>query len=124
MQKFFLLSGTILSALSVAIGAFGAHALKDILLKNNRMEVFETAFKYQFFHALGLLIIGILLLHTQNAWIRYAGISMMVGIVIFSGSLYILSLSNVGFWGAITPLGGLAFILAWVFLAIGIYKGF
>ena len=123
MQKFFLLSAAILGALSVAVGAFGAHALKELLIKHDKTAVFETAVRYQFFHTLAIFLIGILLFHIQHPYLRYAGWSMLVGIIIFSGSLYILSLSNVGFWGAITPLGGLAFIIGWILLFLGIMQG-
>src|SRR4051812_30162373 len=102
MYKLFLLAGSLSGALSVMIGAFGAHALKAKLVANGRLDVFETAVKYQFYHSLALLILGILIfLKFEDKLMDYAGYSFMAGIVIFSGSLYILCLSNIGKWGAV-----------------------
>jgi uncharacterized membrane protein YgdD (TMEM256/DUF423 family) len=125
MHKLFLLAGTLSGALSVMIGAFGAHALKSKLLENGRLDVFETAVKYQFYHSLALLALGILMLvKFESRLMDYAGYSFMAGILIFSGSLYILCLSNVSKWGAVTPFGGLFLIAGWLlmFVAILNYK--
>ena len=123
MQKFFLLTGSALGALSVMIGAFGAHALKSSLESTGRLETFETAVKYQFYHVLALLVLGLLLSKFDHRLLNYAGYSFIVGIVIFSGSLYLLCLTNVGKWGAVTPIGGLFLIAGWVLLFLGILKG-
>lgn len=122
MSKIFLISGSIIAALGVAIGAFGAHAFKSILEANNRLETFETGVKYQFYHALALIILGLIMQKFDDKAFVWAGYSYLTGILIFSGSLFILSLSGVGKWGAVTPLGGLAFIIGWVFLVIGLIK--
>jgi uncharacterized membrane protein YgdD (TMEM256/DUF423 family) len=125
MSKLFLLAGTLFGALSVMIGAFGAHALKSKLLANGRLDVFETAVKYQFYHSLALLALGILMLiKFESKLMDYAGYSFIAGILIFSGSLYILCLTNVGKWGAVTPFGGLFLIAGWLlmFTAILNYK--
>lgn len=122
MQKLFLVTGSLLGALSVMTGAFGAHALKKLLTENGRLDVFETAVKYQFYHAFALLITGILLLKFQHKFFDYAGISFIAGIIIFSGSLYILCLTNVKWWGAITPIGGLCMITGWLFLMFALLK--
>ncbi len=122
MQKLFLLTGALTGALSVMIGAFGAHALKKLLVENGRLDVFETAVKYQFYHAFALLITGILLLKFQHKLFDYAGISFIAGIIIFSGSLYILCLTNIKWWGAITPIGGLCMIAGWLLLSIALVK--
>lgn len=124
MHKLFLIAGSISGMLSVAIGAFGAHALKASLEANNRLETFETAVKYQFYHSLALLALGMLMLHFQNKAFNVAGYGFIIGILIFSGSLYILSLTGITKLGAITPFGGLAFILGWGAMAWGIYKAF
>ncbi|GAA4851565.1 DUF423 domain-containing protein [Algivirga pacifica] len=113
MQKNILIAGAILGLLGVAIGAFGAHGLKGMLAENGRLETFETAVKYQFYHALALLLIGLFMFHMNDPLLHWAGILMGVGTLIFSGSLYILCLSNVGWWGAITPIGGTAMIAGW-----------
>src|ERR1700761_497854 len=123
MNKLFLVLGSITGALSVMIGAFGAHALKQHLESINRTAVFETAVKYQFYHALALVLLGILALKLENnRMLDYAGYAFVAGIIIFSGSLYILCLTNVGKWGAVTPIGGLALIAGWVFMLWGILK--
>lgn len=122
MSKFFLIAGAILGAVSVMIGAFGAHALKATLAALQRLETFETAVKYQFYHTLAILLVGLLLRNAESKWMVWAGYSFLAGIVIFSGSLYILSTTGITKWGAVTPVGGLAFILGWIFLAVAIFK--
>ena len=122
MHKIFLLSSAVLGALGVMIGAFGAHALSKLLEETGRTATFETAVKYQMYHTLALLATGLLMDRYSNKWFDYAGWGFIAGIIIFSGSLYILCLSNVGKWGAVTPIGGLAFIAAWIFLFLGIWK--
>ncbi len=113
---------SILGALSVGIGAFGAHGLEATLQANGRIDTFETAVKYQFYHALAILLLGILMINVQGNYFNYAFYCFLIGIVIFSGSLYTLALTNITWLGAITPIGGLAFILGWVFLALGSWK--
>ncbi|WP_373495699.1 DUF423 domain-containing protein [Aquiflexum sp.] len=114
-----ILIAGILGGLAVAIGAFGAHGLEAVLESNGRNETFETAVKYHFYHALALLVIGIWQ-RKENTTKRLnlAAWMFFVGILIFSGSLYVLSLSGVSWLGAITPIGGLAFILGWLFVAL------
>jgi len=123
MNKLFLVIGSITGALSVMIGAFGAHALKQRLEATGRSAVFETAVKYQFYHALALVLLGILILKMENnRMLDYAGYAFTAGIIIFSGSLYLVCLTNVGKWGAVTPFGGLALIAGWALMLIGILK--
>lgn len=121
--KAVLILAGILGAISVGIGAFGAHGLEATLTANGRVETFETAVKYQFYHTLALLLLGILMLNFQQNYLTYAAYAFTGGIVVFSGSLYVLSLTNMTWLGAITPIGGLGFILGWVFLALGVSKG-
>lgn len=112
-------SAAIFGAIAVGIGAFGAHGLKAVLEETGRIETFETAVKYHFYHSLGLFLIGILaLVKPEWKWLSFSSICMMIGILIFSGSLYILSLTGITWLGAITPLGGVAFILGW----LGIFR--
>ena len=120
--KTILTIGGIFGALSVAIGAFGAHGLRDMLIENGRVETFETAVKYQFYHTLAVLLIGILAMRSSTRHLSYAVYAMITGIIIFSGSLYILCLTNMTFLGAITPIGGFMFILGWILLTIGAAK--
>ncbi|MEN8248388.1 MAG: DUF423 domain-containing protein [Bacteroidota bacterium] len=122
MAKLFLIFGSTLGGLAVAIGAFGAHALKSILEANNRLETFETGVKYQFYHALALILLGLLMQKIDHKLLNFAGYGFFIGVIIFSGSLYILSLTGVTKWGALTPIGGVAFIFGWVALLIGIIR--
>ncbi|MEQ6119441.1 DUF423 domain-containing protein [Reichenbachiella sp. MALMAid0571] len=122
MNKSILIAGSVFGLLTVVVGAFGAHALHVTLLENGRIDTFETAVKYQGIHALALLIIGVLSEKVDSSKIIYAGYSMVIGVLIFSGSLYILSITNMTFLGAITPIGGLFMIAGWVLLILGILK--
>jgi uncharacterized membrane protein YgdD (TMEM256/DUF423 family) len=108
--------------LSVAFGAFGAHALKS-KLNPDMLAVYKTAVEYQFVHTLALLLVGVLLQQWSKSFaLHVSALSFTVGIIIFSGSLYILSLSGVRWLGAITPIGGLAFLIGWISLFIAAYK--
>jgi uncharacterized membrane protein YgdD (TMEM256/DUF423 family) len=122
MQKFIFLSASVLGGMAVMIGAFGAHALKSVLEAEGRLDTFETAVKYQFYHTLALLMIGVLLYHIHDKLLSYAGLSMIAGVLIFSGSLYILCLSGIRWMGAITPFGGLLMIVGWVLLFVAVYR--
>jgi uncharacterized membrane protein YgdD (TMEM256/DUF423 family) len=107
----------IFGGLAVILGAFGAHGLESILESNGRTETFETAVKYHFYHSLAILAVGIWQrLEQKNSFLQRAGILFAIGILIFSGSLYILSLTGITWLGAITPIGGVFFIIGWVFL--------
>ena len=121
-QQLFLFLGSLLSGLSVAIGAFGAHGLRKILEVSNRMDTFETGVKYQMYHSIGLLFLGLLMYKMESPLLNYAGYAMITGIFIFSGSLYILCLTGVTKWGAVTPIGGLFFLIAWGLLCISFLK--
>lgn len=113
MSRTFLTLGAINAMLCVLLGAFGAHALKARLAPE-LLTTWQTAVQYHFFHALGLLVIGLWLRHTPHAkGIVWSGWLMLVGVLLFSGSLYALCLTGVRGLGAITPLGGVAFIAAW-----------
>lgn len=119
MTKFFISMAAIMAGLSVASGAFASHALKA-RLSQRALEIFETGSKYQMYHALALLIVGLLLSCSDEAstLLNTASWAFIIGIVLFSGSLYALSLSNIKWLGAITPLGGVAFLVGWGCLAI------
>ena len=113
--------GAVLAALAVIIGAFAAHALKG-RLDEYALGVFRTGVEYHFYHALGIILIGAIMLIKPATLLTWAAATMLVGIVLFSGSLYALALSGVRILGAITPLGGLLFISGWVLLAIAAHK--
>lgn len=116
--KNILVLAGISGALAVGLGAFGAHGLEPLLVQNGRLDTFETAVSYHFYHTLGLLGLGILaLIKPEWKGLSLAAWGMFFGILIFSGSLYILSLTGITWLGAITPIGGVGFILGW--LALG-----
>lgn len=118
----FLLLGSLCALIAVAAGAFGAHALEGRLTPA-QIATWETAARYHFYHSVGLLIVGLLGRHVVDcARLRWAGWSMFGGILLFSGSLYVLSLSGLTYLGAVTPLGGAAFLLAWLLLASAVLK--
>ncbi|MFV0275910.1 MAG: DUF423 domain-containing protein [Parahaliea sp.] len=122
MSNLFLSLGALVGMLGVVFGAFGAHALRD-RLDDYAMGVFETAVQYHFYHALALVAVGLLALHQpQTPLLRPAGWLFLTGIVLFSGSLYVLALTGTRWLGAITPLGGLAFIAGWACLAVAGWK--
>ena len=105
---------SIFGLLAVAIGAFGAHSLSSFLIENNREDTFEIAVRYHFYHTIALLVVSVLLQNNSSKHLHRAAILFSIGILVFSGSLYILALSNFTFLGAITPLGGLCFMTAWI----------
>jgi uncharacterized membrane protein YgdD (TMEM256/DUF423 family) len=109
--------GCILMFLGVALGAFGAHALRGRLTVD-MLAVFETGIRYHFYHGLGLFVVAWLSETHPSSWINAAGWCFFAGVVIFSGSLYVLSMSGVRWWGAVTPIGGVAFLAGWLFLTI------
>ena len=117
-----LLAGSALGFLSVGIGAFGAHALKPFLLETNRLATYETAVQYQMYHGLALLLCGILGILMPKTDFSMVAILFLLGILIFSGSLYLLCATGIKWLGAITPLGGTAFLAAWLLMAWKIMK--
>ncbi len=123
MQKLFLMLGSIAMALAVILGAFGAHGLKS-RLTGEMLAIFETGVNYHFYHAIGLLLIGLIASYLpDSSLLPWAGWLMVGGIIIFSGSLYILSISGIRWLGAVTPIGGLCFIASWILLAIAVWNG-
>ncbi len=117
----FLSVGAIFGFLAVALGAFAAHALRK-RLSAEQITVFQTGVQYQMYHALGLLVVGSLRLTGMSfsGYIDFAGWAFIIGVILFSGSLYALTLSAIRRLGAITPLGGVAFLLGWASLVIGV----
>ncbi len=120
MIKLFLSTAAISGALAVALGAFGAHALKPKLEANGLLDTYHTAVQYHFYHTLALLFIGLLMSRFQSQWLNYSGYAMIIGIILFSGSLYTMCFTNMRWLGAITPIGGVGFILGWVFLLLAV----
>ena len=122
MAKLFITLASLSGMLVVAFGAFGAHALKN-RLDDYSLGVFQTAVQYHFYHSLALLAVGVIALsQPHSVLLRSSGWLFLIGILIFSGSLYLLSVSGMRWLGAITPLGGLAFIAGWGCLAAASWK--
>ncbi|RYY18880.1 MAG: DUF423 domain-containing protein [Chitinophagaceae bacterium] len=128
MHKGFLITGALLAAIAVALGAFGAHGLKKIVPVET-ISTFDTGVKYQFYHCLALLLVAMLFEKYPGAWMSYAGYAFIAGILLFSGSLYVLTLlkatGTVGLngIGIITPFGGLFLITGWILMAVAFMKG-
>ncbi len=112
-QKQTLLIASFSGMLAVGLGAFGAHALKALLLQNNRVDTYELAVRYHFYHTLALLAIAILMDRLNTRWLGYAAASMLVGIILFSGSLYLLALLNETAFAIATPFGGVFLLMGW-----------
>lgn len=119
MTQLFLFTAAILGGTSVASGAFASHALRERLPERS-LEIFETGARYQMYHALALLAVALLLIRAEAAQslLTVAGFAFIAGVLIFSGSLYALSLSGIKILGAVAPLGGAAFLLGWGCLAV------
>ena len=121
-MKLFIIIGAINAFLAVALGAFGAHGLEG-KVEPKYLEIWKTGVTYQMFHATGILIIGILLGKLPaTSLLSWSGWLMLIGIILFSGSLYVLTLTKISVLGAITPLGGVSFLAAWVLLIIAAVK--
>ncbi|MEO6221575.1 MAG: DUF423 domain-containing protein [Ginsengibacter sp.] len=127
MHKGFLKTATLMGALSVALGAFAAHSLKESV-SDYAVSIFETGVSYQFYHVFALLASGILYREFQNKFMIWSGRLFITGIILFSGSLYMLTFIKAAVkpgydWiGAITPFGGLCFIAGWICLFLGLFK--
>ena len=121
IAKLFLSLGAISGALGVMIGAFGAHGLKD-KLSAEMLPVYQTGVQYHFYHCFALLVVGLLAMKFPSGLLTSSGWSFVVGTLLFSGSLYALSISGISKLGAITPIGGLFFIVGWVLLVLAVLK--
>ena len=128
MSKIFLITGSIAAGLAVVLGAFGAHALKT-KFQPDQLLVFETGVRYQMYHAFALIFLFLAGEKLNASFIQYSGLFFLAGIVLFSGSLYLLACKDLlgldnfrKIIGPITPLGGLCFVLGWGFLAIAAFK--
>ena len=127
MHKAFLMTGAFLGGLAVALGAFGAHGLKKIVPPET-VATFQTGVQYQFYHALALVLVAILFGRIPHSLLQWAGTCFVIGVVLFSGSLYLLTLMKatgkvgLGGIGIITPFGGLFFIAGWLLLLLAAWK--
>lgn len=109
------------SMLAVVLGAFAAHGLKA-KISPAMLDVFKTGVEYQFYHGLALMLVAILMMHIPHHLLNYSGYLFIAGVICFSGSLYALALTGIKFFGPITPLGGLFFIIGWILLLVGVIK--
>ncbi len=116
MRNVWLTLGALCGLLAVGAGAFGAHALKEHL-PADRLETYHLAARYQLWHALALLAVGLLADRSPRRALSIAGGALLIGVIVFSGSLYALSLSGVRTWGAVTPIGGVSLMIGWGALA-------
>lgn len=116
-----LLAGALFGTLAVALGAFGAHALKNLLTQNGRTEIYELAVRYHFYHALALLLIGILM-RAGNYNLSISALLIFFGVILFSGSLYLYALTGIRFLNFFTPVGGVLMLAGWIALAYQVYK--
>ncbi len=122
MAKFYLLLGSINALLVVLIGAFGAHGLKARLTVEN-MAIFQTGVQYHFYHAVGLILVGLIATQLSSPpYLRWSAWLMVMGIILFSGSLYALAFDGPRFFGPVTPFGGLSFMIGWFTLAVVVAK--
>ena len=122
MDRMFAISGALTAAVAVSLGAFGAHALKA-RLSSADLETFEIGVRYQMYHALALFVVAWAVSRWPSGIVNAAGWLFILGIAVFSGSLYVLVLTGQRWLGAVTPLGGLALIVGWVLLAWGVLRG-
>ncbi len=122
MAKLFIFLGSANAFIAVALGAMGAHGLRD-KLSERAFEVFQTGTRYHIIHALGLILIGLISQWiSRDLLVHWAGWFFLLGITLFSGSLYFLALMDLGWLGILTPLGGLAFLAGWLLLAVAALK--
>ena len=127
MNKSYLIIASVLGAISVMFGAFGAHGLKG-RMSTDAFDIFETAVKYQFYHVFALLAVGIVNQYIPGSLLNWSGRCFVAGIILFSGSLYLLSYfkmtgnQQMNWLGAITPVGGLCFITGWLLLAVAVIR--
>lgn len=121
MSRLFLIVGAIAAGIAVTAGAFGAHGLES-RVSPDRLQTFETGVRYQMYHALALLLVGWMGLQQTAPLLTSAGVAFFIGILIFSGSLYVLVLTDTAWLGAITPIGGVAFIAGWGLLVAHLWN--
>ncbi len=121
INRWFLVCGALLAGFSVVLGAFGAHGLKQVLSPNS-LITFEIAVRYQMYHGLALLLLPVLSAYVTGKWLNRVAICFIIGCVLFSGSLYALAVTGIKWFGPITPIGGMFFIIGWGLLVVGLIK--
>lgn len=121
MPKFLLIIGAFFAFLGVTAGAFGAHYLKG-KIEPHHLEYFEVGVRYQLIHALAIMLVGLTALVASNFFITTAASLLILGTLVFSGSLYMLAFTGITLWGAVTPIGGVILLLGWLFYMFGVFK--
>jgi uncharacterized membrane protein YgdD (TMEM256/DUF423 family) len=122
MKKWIGVVAALLAGTAVALGAFGAHALKESLQQAGRFDTYETAVRYQFYHALALFVLYLLQSHLPWRRLQWVTACFSLGVLLFCGSLYVICFTGVSAWGAVAPLGGTLFIAGWLLLAFYVWK--
>lgn len=120
-MKVYIIIGSISAFIAVLLGAFGAHMLKS-KVQIEDLTIFETGVRYQMYHSIALILLGIIGFHFSEDITKVPAILFILGIIIFSGTLYFLVLTNIRFLGAFTPIGGMCFLVGWLLLAFNIFK--
>ena len=122
MSKPIMITGSLLGAFSLIFGALGSHLLESYLISIDKLDAYQTAVQYQFYHVFLILFIGIIYNYTNKHIINYAFYACLLGVLLFSGSLYILCLTNQSMWGLLTPFGGVSLLISWVLLCLSFLK--
>jgi uncharacterized membrane protein YgdD (TMEM256/DUF423 family) len=120
--RFFMVFGAVLGLLAVMLGAVGSHAFKNFLLEAGRVETYETAVKYHFYHSIVLFLCGIAGFHLKNKSLFVAGYALFVGVLLFSGSLYVLCFTGFSWLRHVTPFGGVSIMIGWASMGVAAYR--
>ncbi len=123
MHRNFIIIASVFGFLGVALGAFGTHGLRATFAANGRAGTFDTATQYHMYHTLALLVVAWLESRSPSRWTKWAGYLFIVGIVLFSGSLYVLAIFDAGIMGAVAPVGGASFLAGWALLGWSAWRG-
>lgn len=121
LGRLFIVLAAISGFLATCLGAFGAHALKT-KISMEMLVVYQTGVSYQFYHSLALLLLGQLRVHYDNKYLILSGVMFVIGVLLFSGSLYLLAVTGIKQLGIVTPFGGVAFLVGWLMLAFGVIQ--
>ncbi|MEC7840134.1 MAG: DUF423 domain-containing protein [Chlamydiota bacterium] len=119
-QKLLMAAGAFSLFIAICAGSFGAHYLKGSLSEKS-LETFEIGIKYQFYQSISIMVIALSMSIFPSSFIKISGILMLLGVIVFSGSLYMLTFTGIKLWGAVTPIGGVTFLIAWMLFIIGIF---